>query len=182
MVATVLAAFNGNMAQPRTRNNVLSIMRRFSVTRNAPQLVSPSEPTPSGSLPLSATDNRPYFNTYEQTVHVYRHGREPAKVIKEALSRALVPYYPVAGRLRRSEHGNLEVDCTDNGGIGFVEASADCSLEDVNHFVDPPPLVIPAEQLLPTDVEKHQPIFLMQAGLAQFMNAVGEISASLPQP
>ena len=33
------------------------------------------------------------------------------QVMKEALSKALVPFYPVAGRLKRDEDGRIEIDC-----------------------------------------------------------------------
>ncbi|ONK72211.1 uncharacterized protein A4U43_C04F16990 [Asparagus officinalis] len=141
-------------------------MKRFSVTRNTSELVSPSEPTPSVCLPLSAIDNTPHLNRYFEMLKVYRHGHDPAKVIKEAISKTLVPYYPVAGNVRRSERGELEIDCsTGNGGVCFVEGSADCTLEDVNYFVDQPPLLIPMEQLVPStpiDQELRKPVLSLQ--------------------
>ena len=35
-------------------------------------------------------------------------------MLKEALSRALIPFYPMVGRLARDEDGQIEIDC--NGG------------------------------------------------------------------
>ncbi|KAE7995778.1 hypothetical protein FH972_000546 [Carpinus fangiana] len=44
-----------------------------------------------------------------------------ARVLKEALSKALVPFYPMAGRVRRDEDGRIEIDCNAEG-VLFVEA------------------------------------------------------------
>ncbi|MED6139212.1 hypothetical protein PIB30_081755 [Stylosanthes scabra] len=57
-------------------------------------------------------------------------GKDPVRVVREALSKALVLYYPLAGRLREAPTGKLMVDCTAQG-VSFIEADADVTL---NHF------------------------------------------------
>lgn len=55
-------------------------------------------------------------------------------MIKEALSKALVYYYPLAGRLKRQQDdGRLKLTCNANG-VPFLVASADCSLSSLNYF------------------------------------------------
>ncbi|XP_059077897.1 3'-N-debenzoyl-2'-deoxytaxol N-benzoyltransferase-like [Cryptomeria japonica] len=51
----------------------------------------------------------------------------PAKIIREALSKVLVFYYPLAGRLRKKEDGKLQVECTGEG-VLFVETMVDKNL------------------------------------------------------
>ncbi|KAF7150286.1 hypothetical protein RHSIM_Rhsim02G0205500 [Rhododendron simsii] len=53
-------------------------------------------------------------------------------VIKNALSKVLVHYYPVAGRLAMDSEGRPVVDCTGEGAV-FVEAKADCGIEEIGN-------------------------------------------------
>ncbi|XP_026657005.2 myricetin 3-O-glucosyl 1,2-rhamnoside 6'-O-caffeoyltransferase AT2-like [Phoenix dactylifera] len=136
---------------------------RFSVNKLAPALVAPSEPTPSGNLPLSSIDRTTAVSVTIDLILVFEHGEEPAKVIREALSKALVPYYPVAGRIVEPSPGEPEVACTGDG-VWFVEASANFGLKDVNNLERP--LMIPKEELLPCappDVNPGDAILMMQA-------------------
>ncbi|GLJ29799.1 hypothetical protein SUGI_0588510 [Cryptomeria japonica] len=94
-------------------------------------LVPPCLPSPRGTLYLSNLDNQPAmrmaFNTllvYEACEHVLP---DPAKTIREALSKVLVYYYPLAGRLRKKEDGKLQVECTGEG-VLFVETMVDKNL------------------------------------------------------
>ncbi|KAF8661707.1 hypothetical protein HU200_056656 [Digitaria exilis] len=64
-------------------------------------------------------------------------GRDPVAVIQDAVARALVHYYPLAGRLREVEGGKLAVDCTGEG-VLFIEADADIHLEQLGEPLLPP--------------------------------------------
>ncbi|KAJ8458217.1 hypothetical protein OPV22_031143 [Ensete ventricosum] len=177
----------------------------LSVTKMAPELVSPCDPTPTDNLlPLSSMDKTAPVGFMLDLALVYGHGHEPAKVIRGALSRALVPYHPVAGRIVASDKGEVEVASTATG-VWFVEASADCTLEDVNRLERP--LSVPAAELLPqapTKADSEGLILLVQVtefkcggfavgirfnhaifdgvGAGQFFQAVGEMARGLPQP
>ncbi|KAK1609662.1 hypothetical protein QYE76_033335 [Lolium multiflorum] len=122
--------------------------------------------------------------------------------MRNGFARALVPYYPVAGRVAPS---GLVVDCTGEG-IWFVDAAARCALADVDDL-DSCPLLIPAELLLPLPPagEKLDGFILMvQAtrftcggyavgitfshavfdgqSAAQFLRTVGELARGFPGP
>lgn len=132
----------------------------FSVTRINRSLVSPSEPTPSGMLDLSVIDRLPVLRCNARTLHIFRYGPKAAEVLCKALSKALVPYYPLAGRLNVSAENQLQVACSGEG-IWFVEASANCTLEAVNSFDDT--AAIPYDKLLPDPPPQEiDPLIQMQ--------------------
>ncbi|KAK9136550.1 hypothetical protein Sjap_007144 [Stephania japonica] len=177
----------------------------FSVTRLPRAIVRPSEPTPSGQLKLSVIDRLPSLRCYARTLHVFKDGHEvSAEVIRVALSKALVPYYPLAGRLLESSEDELHISCTGEG-VWFVAASTSCTLESLNYFDDAPS--VPHDDLLPDSIpetESLDPLVLMQVtsfkcggyvigltfchsicdglGAAQFLNAVGEFARGFAHP
>ncbi|EEF33009.1 Anthranilate N-benzoyltransferase protein, putative [Ricinus communis] len=57
------------------------------------------------------------------------------KVLKEALSKVLVPFYPVAGRLGKDEKGRLEIHCSSDKGVLFTEAEADSAMDELGDFL-----------------------------------------------
>uniref|UniRef100_A0A2N9GK54 Uncharacterized protein n=1 Tax=Fagus sylvatica TaxID=28930 RepID=A0A2N9GK54_FAGSY len=115
-------------------------------------LVKPSKPTSSGVLSLSSIDNGPGIDLLCQTVYVYKANvdfshddnhndassfsgqKDPAFVIGEALSKVLVYYYPLAGKLKRNSDGNLQINCTADG-VPFLVANANCKLSSL-HYLD----------------------------------------------
>lgn len=120
----------------------------FNVTRRAAELVPPSGPTPYELKELSDIDDQDGLRFQIPVIQFYRNGdehpggfglkgRDPARVIKEAVSKALVSYYPFAGRLREKAGRKLVVECNGEG-IMFVEADADISLKDFGEALQPP--------------------------------------------
>lgn len=119
-----------------------SILPAFTVRRGEPVLVAPSEPTPRETKPLSDLDDGEGMRFYSSGIHLYRHnpakaGQDPAQVIREALARALVPYYPLAGRLREEAGRKLVLDCEAQG-VMFAEADADLTADDFGDVQSPP--------------------------------------------
>ena len=114
----------------------------FTVIRHEPKLVFPARPTPHEIKPLSDIDNQKGFRNKVPSLWFYAHnpcmqGKDPAQLIKKALSEALVFYYPLAGRLREGPDHKLMVDCNEEGVI-FIEADADATLEQFGQPVQPP--------------------------------------------
>ncbi|KAI4301588.1 hypothetical protein L6164_034851 [Bauhinia variegata] len=176
----------------------------LSVIRSKRSLVKPSEQTPTGILDLSVLDRIPVLRVNTRTLHVFKHGLGAATVIREALSGALVPYYPLAGRLTQSKQGHLQIQCSGDG-VWFVEASSSCTLHSLNYFDDVQS--IPCDHLLPDPIpetENIDPLVQMQVtqfacggyviglifchsicdglGAAQFLNAVGELARGAEKP
>ena len=99
-------------------------------------MVRPAEETPRRALWNSNVDLVvPNFHT--PSVYFYRptgvSNFFDAKIMKEALSKALVPFYPMAGRLRRDEDGRVEIDCNGEG-VLFVEAETNGVIDDFGDF------------------------------------------------
>jgi hypothetical protein len=118
------------------------ILPAFTVRRGEPVLVSPAAPTPTETKALSDLDDAEGMRFYSSGIHLYRadpskQGVDPAAVIWEALARALVPYYPLAGRIREEAGRKLVVDCEAQG-VMFVEADADLTAEDFGDVQSPP--------------------------------------------
>nr|CAB3461014.1 unnamed protein product [Digitaria exilis] len=119
---------------------------KFTVRRRPVVLVSPAAPTPREWKRLSDIDDQDGLRFHMPAVYFYpRHDvsivvggqQDPAPVISDAIARALVHYYPLAGRLRELQGRKLAVDCTGQG-VLFVEADADVRLEHFGKALQPP--------------------------------------------
>ena len=190
------------------------LMSTIVVTKSSPVVVfpatSPSTATPTTvkHIKLSSFDKALAFSPFTSFL-VFDHAiHEPAETVRSALSRALVHYFPVAGRAvvdADDGGGVLRISCTGEG-VLFVSASANCSLDDVKLF-DLPfadllrelAVVYPEESCRQSD-----PLLLVQVtefscggyvvgttwnhaladgtGMAQFLHAVGDLARGLPQP
>ncbi|CAN6360614.1 unnamed protein product [Urochloa humidicola] len=196
-------------------------MVNITVTRRSQSFVLPSVPASPAetTLELSAIDRVPGLRHTVRSLHVFRNNlqdsattrrdddaaRPAAVVIRAALSRALADYRPFAGRFVGSVvAGEACVECTDEG-AWFVEAVADCSLEDVNGLDYP--LMVSEEDLLPAPEEGVDPTsipIMMQVtefacggfviglvavhtladglGAAQFINTISEFARGMERP
>lgn len=173
------------------------------VTKHEGTFIVPGKPTPSHTLSFSTIDRVFPPGFFVKRLLVFKQGSDDVhEVIRLALAKALVPYYPLAGRIVRSDSGNMEVACTGDG-AWFVEASAECSLQDVEWFTEMP-LKIPKEDLMSYPSDAIGVPLLLQVtrfrcggfviffvynhaiadgvGMAQFLNAVAEMARGLETP
>ncbi|KAJ3688447.1 hypothetical protein LUZ61_017611 [Rhynchospora tenuis] len=177
----------------------------FTTRRSKPIIIRPAIPTPYEFKPLSDIDDQEALRFYNTGVifcpknHLMS-GQDPAQIIKSALEKALVYYYPFAGRIHEGPDRKLVVECNGEG-IVFVEADADVRLEDFGDAFCPP---IPChEDLLcvpetPVGDVINRPLLYIQvtrlkcegfifgiqhchcmadsSGIAQFLAALGELA------
>ncbi|KAB1212278.1 Spermidine hydroxycinnamoyl transferase [Morella rubra] len=111
------------------------------ITIESSSIVVPSEPTPSTILWLSENDlvmpwsHSPLLMVYKSNNVTNYSGSMPfsTETIKTSLGRALVHYYPLAGRLRWIKGSRLELDCNAMG-AQLLEAYSDSKLEEFGDF------------------------------------------------
>ncbi|KAI5337527.1 hypothetical protein L3X38_016798 [Prunus dulcis] len=117
---------------------------KVTVSIRDSSMVKPAEEsTPRGSLWLSNLDLVfPPFHT--PSVYFYRpscgheHNFFHPEALKQALIKALVPFYPMAGRLKLNDQdGRLEVDCNAEG-VLFVVAESFSTVDDFGDFAPSP--------------------------------------------
>jgi shikimate O-hydroxycinnamoyltransferase len=106
-------------------------------------LVAPSEETPRFGLWLSNLDlaaprsHTPLVYYYPAPMLGDEDFFSPHR-LRAALARALVLFYPLAGRLAVDEGGRPQVDCNGEGAF-FVVARADCAGENLFENYEPSP-------------------------------------------
>ncbi|KAL6348281.1 hypothetical protein AAG906_005578 [Vitis piasezkii] len=182
----------------------------FSVKRHDPEFVRPTNPTPREVKQLSDIDDQEGLRFQVPVIMFYPNnplmkGKDPVKVIREALGKALVYYYPFAGRLIEGDNRKLMVDCTGEG-VLFIEADADTTLENLGDAIQP---MCPCFEELLYDVPGSggilgSPLILIQVtrlrcggfifalrlnhtmsdgpGLVQFLDAISEMAQGLSVP
>ncbi|KAK4269512.1 hypothetical protein QN277_022659 [Acacia crassicarpa] len=182
----------------------------FTVRRQQPELIAPAKATPRELKLLSDLDDQDSLRAHVPLVHFYRHeasmaGKDPVKVIRDALAQTLVFYYPFAGRIREGVGHKLVVECNEKG-VLFIEADVDVTLAQFGDNLKPP---FPCFDSLLYNVPGsegilHCPLLLIQVtrlkcggfvfamrmnhtmtdapGILQFMNALDEIANGASEP
>ncbi|KAH9703076.1 Shikimate O-hydroxycinnamoyltransferase [Citrus sinensis] len=112
-------------------------------------MIQPAQDTPKHCLRMSVLDLL-MPSEHIPAVYFYRRPNGSSKffeagLLKEALSKVLVAFYPLAGRLTKDENGRTEIRCNGEG-VLFVEAQANCVIDDFGDFESSLKLM----QLVPT--------------------------------
>ncbi|XP_021846195.2 omega-hydroxypalmitate O-feruloyl transferase-like [Spinacia oleracea] len=177
----------------------------LKIKQDEPTRVPPVEETEKGHHFLCNLDQN--LAAIIKTIHLYKSpdkgNEDAAKVIRESLSKALVHFYPLAGRLTISPEGKLIVDCTGEG-PPFVEAEANCSVSELLSIASVDPMVLKnlvyevpgAKNIIETPVFTVQVTkfncgaFAVGIGMnhcmadgisgVEFLNSWGEIARGLP--
>ncbi|KAK9137615.1 hypothetical protein Sjap_008209 [Stephania japonica] len=182
----------------------------FTVTRREPELIVPAEPTPHEFKQLSDIDGQESLRFHVPIIQVFPNNNgvqeDPVRVIRKAIAKALVFYYPLAGRIREGPRRKLSVECTGEG-LLFIEAEADVKLDQFSDADLLPPFPC-LDQLLYAVPDQSDvlncPILLIQvtrlkcggfivtirlnhtmcdgAGICQFLSTVGEFAHGATQP
>ncbi|RDX76205.1 Spermidine hydroxycinnamoyl transferase, partial [Mucuna pruriens] len=114
---------------------LLALCLQMGVTLKGSYNVRPMEATWCGRVALSEWDQTGNV-THVPIIYFYRLSQNclsPDSTLKHSLSRVLVPFYPLAGRLHWISNGRLELDCNAEG-VRFIEAESSSSLEELGDF------------------------------------------------
>ncbi|PUZ61883.1 hypothetical protein GQ55_4G313700 [Panicum hallii var. hallii] len=139
-----------------------------TVERLTTELVVPAEETPAGAVWLSNLDLAARRG-YTPTVYFYRADGKPeffeADAVRDSLARALVAFYPLAGRLGLDGAGRVQIDCTAEGAVFVTARSERYALDDLlNEFV---PCDAMRDLLVPATPAPNPPCPLLFAQLTR---------------
>lgn len=113
---------------------------RLDVSIRKQSMIPPLEPTPQRILWNSNVDlviprihtQSVYFYNNDGSADFFNHEK-----LVEALAKTLVPFYPMAGRLKLGEGGRIEINCNAQG-VLLVEAETNAVVEDFGEFAPDP--------------------------------------------
>ncbi|XP_002488970.2 hydroxycinnamoyltransferase 4-like [Sorghum bicolor] len=121
----------------------------FEVQVIESSFVTPSEPAPRKVLWLSSLDLSLANQGHTPTIYLYSSSNNAAAAdpffdvarLKEAMARALVAFYPLAGRLGVNDaDGRMEISCNGEGALFIVAQADDFTANDVKKFKPSPEL------------------------------------------
>ncbi|KDP38698.1 hypothetical protein JCGZ_04051 [Jatropha curcas] len=99
-------------------------------------------------------------------VYIYKSNTDSfdIKLLKEALRKVLVQFYPVAGRLGRDDKGRLQINCNGDG-VLFIEAETDSTVEELGGDLmlnEQILQLIPSIDYSKTDILSSFPLLVLQ--------------------
>ncbi|OQU86384.1 hydroxycinnamoyltransferase 4 isoform X2 [Sorghum bicolor] len=109
--------------------------------------VVPKDPTPWEGLWLSPLDLVQAKKGHTPVVYLYSSNNiataddffDVVARLKEAMAKALVAFYPLAGRLGVDNHGRVEITCNGEGALFVVAHAADLTIGDIKDDFRPSP-------------------------------------------
>ncbi|KAK7315418.1 hypothetical protein VNO77_33964 [Canavalia gladiata] len=126
--------------------------------------VIPSETTPKRRLSMSESDDIVRW-AHTPIIYIYKGNHNTKKImiksLSDSLSKILVHYYPLAGRLNWIEGGRVELECNAKGAL-LLEAESTKTLAEFGDFSPNEPI----DELIPivdyTQPLKEIPLLLVQ--------------------
>ncbi|KAK7305046.1 hypothetical protein VNO77_42945 [Canavalia gladiata] len=105
------------------------------VTIKASYTVVPNQPTPRGRLWLSNYDHyaRPGHTPLLSIYKAKHNYKDAIEKMRHSLSKILVHFYPIAGRLRLTQSDRMELSCNAKG-VAFLEAESTKTIDDYGDF------------------------------------------------
>ncbi|XP_073062496.1 spermidine hydroxycinnamoyl transferase-like [Primulina eburnea] len=117
-------------------SSTTAIQRPIMVNLKATHIVRPAEPTPDETMYLNASDQIKDIS-HTPTIYFYKNtaALDAISILKDSLSKVLVLFYPLAGRLTWSAEGGSRVELHCNGkGVPIFEAESEAVVEDFGDF------------------------------------------------
>lgn len=118
-------------------------LQKLEIKVKEPTLVFPATPTKKHVYFLTNLDQN--IAVSMRTVYIFNAQEDkkhdaPVSVIRDSLSKLLVHFYPMAGRLGVSEDGKLQVECEEQGAV-FVDAVAENCIAELGELSSPAPFM-----------------------------------------
>ncbi|KAL5149850.1 Spermidine hydroxycinnamoyl transferase [Glycine soja] len=137
--------------------------------------VTPNEPTPNVSMGLSESDQVVRW-THAPTIYIYKENQTQNALerMRDSLSRILVHYYPLAGRLTWIEGGRVALNCNTKG-VTLIEAESPKTMDDYGDIATNEKLM---SELIPM-VDYSQPIEELPLLLVQLTRLKGSSNQGL---
>ena len=148
------------------------------VTLKASHEVKPAGDTPRGIMYIPEVD-QVIAISHAPTIYFYRLPKETeinaAEILKDSLSKALIVFYPLAGRLQWIDQGlRMELNCNSMGAL-FLEAESEAKIDDFEDFRPTPEI----RALIPS-ADYNKPIHEFPLVLVQLTKfSCGGISVGL---
>ncbi|KAK8641065.1 hypothetical protein V6N13_010495 [Hibiscus sabdariffa] len=127
---------------------ISAVMEELKLTVKGCSMICPAQHTPKESHWVSNLDM--VMTTFHVPILFFYKPNGSSDffkphVLKEALSKVLVPFYPMAGRLGCDDNGRFEIICNTEG-VVWVEAETTSAIDDLGGFTPSPKL----RKLVPT--------------------------------
>ncbi|CAM6127027.1 unnamed protein product [Calypogeia fissa] len=136
---------------------------KMNITTRTSTMVPPISETPHMDVWNSNVDL--LRSMHIATVYFYRSTGAPdffdGDIMREAIGKALVLFFPAAGRLARQEDGRTAIRC-EGQGVLFVEADSDACIDDFGDFACQPAIQQLITPVQTTDGIPSYPLYLFQ--------------------